>query len=145
MLSYVHPVRIGFGDCDPAGIVYYPNFFRWFDDAVHAMFFSIGESHDRSREQDLIVWPLADAGASFRAPARYNECIEIHSRVESFTAKTFRIAHRAMRGDTLLAEGWEVRFIGEPHPDDPKRMRAIPLPESLIRLFGDAAAPSDQP
>ncbi|MFP5407226.1 MAG: acyl-CoA thioesterase, partial [Gammaproteobacteria bacterium] len=137
MPTHVHPVLIGFGDCDPAGIVYYPNFFRWFDDATHSMFLALGQSHDRARrEQGWIVWPLVDAGASFRSPARYNQVIEIHSTIDRWTRKTFRIAHRALRGDTVLVEGWEVRFIGEPHPDDPERLRAVTLPDSLRELFG---------
>lgn len=37
MKGCVHPVLVGFGDCDPAGIVYYPNFFRWFDEATQAL------------------------------------------------------------------------------------------------------------
>ena len=31
-----YPIEVKFGDCDPAGIVFYPNFYRWFDEAVHA-------------------------------------------------------------------------------------------------------------
>jgi 4-hydroxybenzoyl-CoA thioesterase len=145
--THVQPVLVGFGDCDPAGIVYYPNFFRWFDASTHAMFLAVGESHDRARrEHGWIVWPLVDAGASFRSPARYNESIEIYSSIESWTTKTFRIAHRAKRGDTLLVEGWEVRFIGEQHPEDPQRLRAVPIPASLRLLFeshSDAKATED--
>jgi 4-hydroxybenzoyl-CoA thioesterase len=100
------------------------------------MFFAVGQSHDGAqREHGWIVWPLVDAGASFRSPARYNEAIEIHSTIEQWSAKTFRISHRAMRGDTLLVDGWEVRFIGEPHPDDPRRLRAVPIPDSVRKLF----------
>jgi len=143
--TYILPVLVGFGDCDPAGIVYYPNFFRWFDAATHAMFFAVGQSHDRAqREHGWIVWPLIDASASFRAPARSNETIEIHSTIEHWSAKTFRISHRAMRGDTLLVDGWEVRFIGEPHPDDPRRLRMVPIPDSVRQLFDevDVAGPT---
>jgi len=128
-MVHVHPVLVGFGDCDPAGIVFYPNFFRWFDASTHALLLAGGQSHDgMQREHGWILAPLIDAGATFRAPARYDERIEIHSAIERWSAKTFRIAHRALRGDTLLAEGWEVRFIGAPHPDDSKRLRALPIP-----------------
>lgn len=136
MRTWVHPVLIGFGDCDPAGIVFYPNFFRWFDAATHEMLRDAGQTHDgMQREHGWILGPLVDAGASFRAPARYNERIEIRSRIECWSTKTFRIAHHAMRGPTLLAEGWEVRFIGAPHPDDPKRLRALPIPVWFRALF----------
>lgn len=146
MRTFVLPVLVGFGDCDPAGIVYYPNFFRWFDAATHAMFFAVGQSHDRARrEHGWIVWPVVDAGASFCAPARANEAIEIHSTIEHWSAKTFRISHRAMRGDTLLVDGWEVRFIGEPHPDDPRRLRVVPIPDFVRQLFDDGVAAGPMP
>jgi 4-hydroxybenzoyl-CoA thioesterase len=141
--THVHPVLVGFGDCDPAGIVYYPNFFRWFDAAMHAMFFARGHSFESmKREHGLIAWPLVDAGGAFRAPARLNEQIEIHSTIESWSRKTFRIAHRALRGSTLLVEGWEVRFLGEPHPDDPQRLRAVPIPDWMRTLFDEDPAPA---
>src|SRR5690606_6000433 len=41
-------------------------------------------------------------------------------------------------GNTVLAEGWEVRFIGEPHPDDAERLRALPIPDWFRALFDDA-------
>ena len=142
MKTHVHPVLIGFGDCDPAGIVFYPNFFRWFDASTHELLLAAGQSHDgMHREHGWVLGPLVDAGATFRAPARYNERIEIHSEIERWSAKTFRIAHRALRGDTLVAEGWEVRFIGAPHPDDPKRLRALPIPGWFRALFEDGDAP----
>lgn len=138
MKTHVHAVLIGFGDCDPAGIVFYPNFFRWFDASTHALLLAAGQTHDgMHREHGWVLGPLVDAGATFRAPARYNERIEIHSEIDRWSAKTFRIAHRARRGDTLLAEGWEVRFIGTPHPDDPQRLRALPIPGWFRALFED--------
>ena len=36
--TIIHPVRVEFGDCDPAGIVYFPNFFRWYDAASRNFF-----------------------------------------------------------------------------------------------------------
>lgn len=135
-MDHVHTVLVGFGDCDPAGIVFYPNFFRWFDASTHALLLAAGQSHDGMlREHGCLLGPLIDAGASFRAPARHDERIEIHSRIERWSAKTFRVAHRVMREGSLLAEGWEVRFLGIPHPDDPKRLRALPIPVWFRRLF----------
>ena len=34
MFSNTRTVEIEFGDCDPAGIVYFPNYFRFFDDST---------------------------------------------------------------------------------------------------------------
>ena len=37
MAVYSMDVLVSFGDCDPAGIVYYPNFFTWVDRCFHTM------------------------------------------------------------------------------------------------------------
>ena len=136
MRTFVHPVLIGFGDCDPAGIVFYPNFFRWFDAAAHQMFRAVGcDIRSARREHGWIVGPLVDAGAKFRSPATHGDCVEVHSTIGEWTRKTFRIDYRIMRGDTLIAEGWEVRILAEPDPANPERIRALELPEEFRRMF----------
>ena len=76
--DFIMPVSIAFGDCDPAGIVYFPNFFRWFDAGMHEMFASVGLPADKvTRETGLVVWPSIDTKATFHAPARYGEQVEV--------------------------------------------------------------------
>lgn len=136
MRSFVFPVRIGFGDCDPAGIVFYPNFFRWFDAATHAMLLAVGyDVRSVKAEQGVIVGPLVDAGAKFLSPATHGETVEVRSEIVEWTGKTFRIAHRIWRGDTQILDGWEVRIFARPDPADPARIRAIPVPDDFRRRF----------
>ena len=40
--TITHTVRVEFGDCDPAAIVWFPNFFRWID-AASRHFFAVVE------------------------------------------------------------------------------------------------------
>lgn len=134
--QFVHPVRVSFGDCDPAGIVFYPNFLRWFDAATHEMFGSVGlHAAQIVRDTGLIAWPLIDTRASFRSPARYGETIEVHSSISEWRTKTLHIEHRILRGSTLLVEGWEVRFVGEHPADDPERLRAVAIPDWMRQAF----------
>jgi 4-hydroxybenzoyl-CoA thioesterase len=124
-----YPVRISFGDCDPAGIVFYPNFFRWFDAATHALFASVGQDTAQiAREHGLVAWPLVDAGAKFRAPARHGETVEVQTRITEWRDKTFVLEHRIVRAETLIAEGWEIRFVGQTVNDSPPRLRAVSIP-----------------
>ena len=128
--EFIMPVRIAFGDCDPAGIVYYPNFFRWFDAAMHEMFASVGLPADKvSRETGLVVWPSIEVNATFHSPARYGETVEVRSVVAEWRSRTFLLKHRIMRGETLICEGTELRFVGERLPGEDYRMRAAPIPD----------------
>ena len=79
----------------------------------------------------VIGMPLVDTGASFRQPASFGDHLEIESSVVECARKTLRLRHLVRRGDTLLVEGFEVRVLGARHPDDPKRLRALEIPEKI--------------
>lgn len=135
--DFIMPVRIAFGDCDPAGIVYFPNFFRWFDAGMHEMFASIGLPADKvTRETGLVVWPSIDAKATFHAPARFGEEVEVHTCVAEWRSRTFLMSHRIVRGDTLICDGTVLRFVGERQPGtDTVKLRTVPVPEWLRAAF----------
>ena len=133
MRVFVLPLTVDFGDCDPAGLVFYPNYHRWFDRATHAMFRSVGWGFERFRDQGRIAWPLVEVGARFLATAFAGDELEIHSSIPQWETKTFRVAHRIVRGPTLLVEGFEQRILGERPPGG--RLRAIPMPEEVRQCF----------
>jgi YbgC/YbaW family acyl-CoA thioester hydrolase len=133
-------VRVGFGDCDPAGIVYFPNFYRWTDMATHALWQKVGWPADKiERELGLLAWPLIECGATFRSPSTYNQILTIRSKIESWSHKTFRLEHKVFRiepdaSETFLLEIFEVRFIGERLPGSYK-LKAAAIPEALKAAF----------
>jgi 4-hydroxybenzoyl-CoA thioesterase len=135
-LEVVYPVRVEFGDCDPAGIVWYPNFYRWFDAASHRLAEQAGYGLHALHAQGYLGLPLMQTGARYLRPARFGDPLEVRSRVVGFERRSFRVEHRILRGDELLAEGFEVRFLGLKHPDDPARLRAAELPEAFVQAFG---------
>lgn len=133
---FVYHRRISFGDCDPAGIAFYPNFYRWFDEAVHALMDQIGWSWRRTaKEMGWLGLPCAQASASFIRPVTHGQAIRVETRVVGFEPRRIVFLHRVFRDDTLLCEGEEKRFVGVPHPDDPDRVRAIDAPEDLRRVL----------
>ena len=129
-------LTVGWGDCDPTGIVFYPNYFRWFDDAAWRLFEAGGLPMDAMAERyDMLGLPLADARASFRAPSRRGDRLEIVSRIAAWHRKTLDIDHRVMNGGELAVEGREVRFWGLPHPDRPGRLKAGEIPAEVKAHF----------
>lgn len=127
MLSYSYSHRIGWGECDSAGIVHYPNFYRWFDQGTHELVRKAGYSVKsiRSHGHDIL---LLETGCKYRAPGHYDELVEITSRIAEARGKIIRIEHDCKREDVLLCEGFEVRayadisvmgaFKSEPMPED---------------------------
>lgn len=134
--THIHRVQVHFGDCDPAGIVFFPNFSRWMDQASLAYFMACGVPPWREllKTRGIVGTPLLEIHTRFLMPATYGESIEVHTTVESWAAKTFKHRHRVMRGDDLLCEGTEVRAFVVKHPDDPDRIKAIAVPEDIKAL-----------
>ncbi|MEK8050240.1 thioesterase family protein [Ideonella sp. DXS22W] len=131
---HVHRVEVCFGDCDPAGIVFFPNFSKWMDTASLAFFMACGVPPWRElvKTRGIIGTPLLEIHTRFLKPATYGETIEIHTSVEEWGRKTFRHRHLVRRGDDLLCEGTETRAFCVREPDG--RIRSIPIPEDIQAL-----------
>ena len=134
--THVTHFTVEFGDCDPAQIVFYPNFFRWMDAASLRFFAAAGVPswHRRDAGDGLIGTPLVDAQARFIAPATYGEKISVETSIVEWRKKSFVMRHVIRRGDTVLVEGREVRVFARRHPDDPNRIEAMPPPEAIRKL-----------
>ena len=132
----IHRVDIHFGDCDPAGIVFFPNFSRWMDAASLAFFVQCGVAPWRElvKTRGIVGTPLLEIHTRFYKAATYGEAIDVHTTIESWAAKTFVHRHRVLRGDELICEGTEVRAFVMRDPTDSGRLRAIAVPEDIKAL-----------
>ncbi|HEX7045190.1 MAG TPA: thioesterase family protein [Burkholderiales bacterium] len=136
-LVSAYSVTVEWGDCDPAQIVFYPNYFAWFDAAMTALLERAGWPYARLNDElGIIGLPLAEASARFLRPNRFRQRFEIRSRVEQWEERRFTVLHQAYRDDVLLLEGREVRICGKPHPEDPQRLQAVPIPQAFKEAFG---------
>jgi 4-hydroxybenzoyl-CoA thioesterase len=126
----VMPVDVRFGDCDPAGIVFFPNFHRWLDASSLHFFMQCGVPpwYELTPVNGIIGTPLLEHNTRFVKTATFGERIEVHTCVSEWRARTFVHTHRVMRDGELLCEGTEVRAFCIRDPQDPKRIRAIPVP-----------------
>ncbi len=131
--SFRSEFDVQFGDCDPAGIVFYPNFYRWFDAAIHAATRACGWGWERTAaEFRWLGLPLAEAGATFRRPVSPGDRIVVETRLAAVEQKRLLFKHRILRGETLMCEGFERRFVGVMSDDEPPRVQAIEIPQFLV-------------
>ncbi len=129
-------VDVQFGDCDPAGIVFFPNFSRWMDASSHHFFRSCGLPpwHAMTELPGSVGAPLLEIHTKFVAPVTYGESIEVHTRVESWQTKVFVQHHRIVRGDDLICEGRETRALCVRAADG--RLKAVPIPAFIRAACG---------
>ena len=131
----VHTVRVEFGDCDPARIVWFPNFFRWIDAASRHFFVGCGVPpwHETEAERGIIGTPLVDTHARFVKTASYGDVLDIHVSVAEWRDKSFVQRYRVTRGDDLIMECDEVRIFAA-RREDGQGIRALPIPPDIKAL-----------
>jgi 4-hydroxybenzoyl-CoA thioesterase len=128
-------VTIEWGDCDPAGIVFYPRYFAMFDASTAFLFkAALGYTKfEMLRRFDIVGIPMVDTGAKFSVPSKFGDVITIESQIAEFRRSSFNVSHRVFRaGGVLAIEAHETRVWAGKHPDDPDRIKGFPIPEEIV-------------
>ncbi|HEY4856076.1 MAG TPA: thioesterase family protein, partial [Xanthobacteraceae bacterium] len=113
MTNFVHrrQLRVQWGHCDPAGIVFNSRFFEFFDWSTWLMFeAALGvPPSELEGVYGIMGLPLVDAKARFIKPARFNDVVQIASQVSEFRRSSFDVAHRLYVDGELAVDGSETR------------------------------------
>ncbi|MCC6002364.1 MAG: acyl-CoA thioesterase [Pararhodobacter sp.] len=112
MSLYNQDFTISFGDCDPAGIVYYPNFYRWMDATFHGFLRARGPGHAAlCREWGAMGLGLMETGATFRAPGVDGDRLVLSIEGIDWSDRSYRVNYAGRVGERLLIEGFETRGL----------------------------------
>ena len=128
-------ITVRWGESDPMGIVFYPTYFAWFDHATHRMFAASGRSLLTRLREDGISAPIAECGATFRAPVFADDELVVASTARQVGARTFTMDHRVEREGELVANGFEKRVVARILPTG--RLRVMPMPDELRAWLSD--------
>ena len=137
MLTNRRDVEIEWGDCDAAGIVFYPRYFEMFDASTARLLqkaFGMRKK-EWTRRFGIVGIPMADTGASFRMPSAYGDVIVIESRVTAVNRSSFEIAHTVFKGERIAIEAREKRVWTGRDPEDPEKLRAVPISDEVRSLL----------
>lgn len=128
-------LTIEWGDCDPADIVYFPNYFRWFDASTAHHFKAVGlPKPELLRRYDVVGFPMVDTNAQFHAPSRHGDTVEIETRLTEFGRSSFTVRHQLYRDDKLCVEGAEKRVLVK-RAADGDGIVPFPVPPEVQALF----------
>jgi len=111
--TVVMDVTVHFGDCDPAGIVFFPNFMRWLDAASLHFFMTCGLPPWRvsQAEGGFAGTPVLEVNTRFVKAATYGETLQIHTSIEEWRGKVFIEKQEIRRGGDLLCEAHVTRIF----------------------------------
>jgi 4-hydroxybenzoyl-CoA thioesterase len=134
-------IRVEFGDCDPANIVFFANYFRWFDQCTSALFRAAGlPLAELFKAHGVVGIPLVDARARFLIPSKYGDELLAESCVTEWRKSSFVISHKFTRNGELAMEGSETHVWAAAHPTDAHRLKGVPLPPEVIRKLSSPKA-----
>lgn len=134
-LTNTRTVRIEWGDCDPAGIIFYPRYFEMFDAATAALFErTLGMTKfEQLKAFAFAGYPLVTTQAKFLRPTRFGDDVVIESTIR-FGRSSFSVEHRlSLAGETCVecaeTRVWAVR-------DAAGALKAEPVPDAVRAKFG---------
>jgi 4-hydroxybenzoyl-CoA thioesterase len=131
-------LRIEWGQCDPAGIVFYPQYLILFDTSTGWLFERTGLSPSAMRKKYKIVgMPVVEVGARFLMPCRFDDDVVVESEIGEWGRSSFTVRHRVLKEDKVALEGFEKRVWAAPHPDQVGTIQAQPIPAEIIASLSD--------
>ena len=142
MFSTRRTVRIEWGDCDPAGIVFYPRYFAMFNHSTELLIErALGvKKITLNKQHGLGGYPSVATEARFLLPTRYGDDVEIESAFIRIGRSSFAIQHKLTLAGALAVEGNETRCWVVRDPTRPGGLRAQPMPDDVVARFNATAA-----
>jgi 4-hydroxybenzoyl-CoA thioesterase len=107
-------------------------------DASTAHLFAAALGYDKfalRKRFGIVGFPIVDTSARFIIPSRYGETVTIETGISRFGRSSFGVAHRLLRGEDLAIEAAETRVWAAADPDDPDRIRGVPIPAEVIEAL----------
>ena len=124
--------HVHFGDTDAAGIVYYPNYYKWMDQATHAFFKAKNLSISKLQNEKSIIIPLIEANCRFLRPLFYEDVVKVHTELTVERNKVLKLTHQFLRGDEKIANGYEVRMWTTRTDDG---LKSTIMPDEIKKLL----------
>lgn len=125
---FVYRRRVQFAETDLAGIVHFTNYFRYMEEAEHALWRAAGLTIATAGE--ATGWPRISASFDFKAPLRFEDEFEVHVRIAEVNERTLRYDHTVVHDDTLVGRGSITIAHVSKAPGE--LMTAVKLPPDVV-------------
>ena len=126
--------RVHFYETDTAGIVHFSNFFRYMEEAEHALWREVGLSISK---RSGVGFPRIAASFEYHRPLRVEDEFDVRLRIVAMTEKTIRYECVLWKGDEKIATG-SLTIICVKAVDG-QGMKSAPIPPEIAQRFAIAA------
>jgi acyl-CoA thioester hydrolase len=130
-------VRVRYAETDQMGVVYYANFFVWFEVARVDLMRQLGFSYKQMEIEDDSFVVVAKASCTYKAPAKFDDVIRIRTEVSESRKRTITFRYEVSKddGESMIATGETLHVIcdknGRPKSLPQKYRKYFPLTHSV--------------
>ncbi|WP_341211993.1 tol-pal system-associated acyl-CoA thioesterase [uncultured Limimaricola sp.] len=129
-MSHRFEVRVYYEDTDLAGIVYYANYLKFIERARTEWVRGLGIDQSRLKAEQGLVFAVRRVEADYLTPARFDDVLEVETRVEELGGARITLAQTVRRGDETCFAA-RVQLVALSNEGRPLR-----LPPLLRRAIG---------
>jgi acyl-CoA thioester hydrolase len=128
-------IRVRYAETDQMGVVYYANFFIWFEVGRAELLRQLGFHYKQMEIDDDCHIPVVEAQCRYKSPARYDDELLLETTVLALRRSIIKFGYRLLRPEsgqdkiTLLAEGETT------HVTVNRAMHKVPLPRKYVEVL----------
>src|ERR1700756_504487 len=105
-------IRVQYAETDQMGVVYYGNYFTWFEVGRVELCRQVGFEYKRMEEEDDSFIVVAEASCRYKRPARFDDVLTIRTRVTQTQRRTVRFGYEVVnQAGELIATGETLHVI----------------------------------
>jgi acyl-CoA thioester hydrolase len=130
-MESITPIRVRYAETDAMGIVHHAVYPVWMELGRSDLLRALGQSY-AEWEQRGVMMSVAELRVRYRAPARYDEMVEVRTRLKEAGRRKVVFAYEVLRGETRLAEGESAHVVTGADG------RARVMPDDLLHLLSRA-------
>lgn len=126
--GFTYRRRVHFAETDLAGIAHFSTFFRYMEEAEHALWRAAGLSIARAGEET--GWPRVAAAFEFKAPLRFEDEFDVTVRIDKVSKRSIQYGFSITRGDAAIGHGTITAVHVRYGPDG--AVNPIDLPSDIV-------------
>ena len=128
-------IRVRYAETDQMGVVYYGNYFTWFEVGRVELCRQLGFEYKRMEAEDDSYIVVAEASCRYKRPARFDDLLAIRTRVIEAQRRTVRFGYEILNDGELIATGETLHVICD------RNGRPKSLPEKYKKYFTVSEGP----
>lgn len=136
-------IRVRYAETDQMGVVYYANFFVWFEVGRVELLRQLGFTYKLMETEDDCHFPVVEANCRYKSPARYDDELLLETRVLALRRSVIKFGYRLLRP---LSGSEEMKLLAEgetTHVTVNRSLRKVPLPRKYAELLSARTAAAE--